>query len=261
EVREVAGTRQRLPDRRGAPRRRDGEAAVPPAPRRRRRRRARPRPGGRAGVRGAAADLQPRRQRGRAQRQRRARGAHVPAPPRVGAGQPVLDPDRRRRDPRDRPRRHDLPRRHGPREGPGGGRGRRLRLPAPGGRQPAGRDPPRNRRGGRGARPPDRRPADRVRPAVPQPHERLVLDRARARPHPRAHLRARRRRDDVERHGRHRSRAGARAARRRLAGDGRAGRRGARRRRRGGPPRRPDRLGRPGVHGHLARERTRRRAI
>ena len=54
-----------------------------------------------ARLRRAAADLQPRRLGGRAVRQRRARGDHVPAPPRLDRQRHVLDRDRRRRDPAD----------------------------------------------------------------------------------------------------------------------------------------------------------------
>ena len=56
-------------------------------------------------------------------------------------------------------------------------------------------------------------PFDRGQRAVPEPHERLLVRRAGAGPHPRAHLRARRRRDALLRHRRDRRRDRARAAR------------------------------------------------
>ena len=110
-VREVAGARQRLPDRRG------GDAALRADARRAcgacatrtsgvgadgvlllsRARRAR--------LRRAPADLQPRRLGGRAVGQRRARGDPVPAPRRLDRRRHVLDPDRGRRDPPDDHRR------------------------------------------------------------------------------------------------------------------------------------------------------------
>ena len=117
-------------------------------------------------------------------------------------------------------------------------------LPARRDRQPAVRDPDRRRRGARGARPVRDRPADRARRAVPQPHERVVLVPDRARRDPRAHLRARRRRDAVVGHRRVRRGRRVRARRRRLAGDRAARRRRARGRRRRVAARRPDRLGR-----------------
>ena len=125
-------------------------------------------PPGRARLRRAPADLQPRRLGGRAERQRRARGDPVPAPRRLDRRAPVLDPDGRRRDPPDDPLRHDLPRRHGPRVACGhAGEAARLPLPAPVDRQPADGDPRRRPRDARGAGPRRHRPADRDRPAVP----------------------------------------------------------------------------------------------
>ena len=102
-VREVASARQRLPDRRsrGAGVRvdagedpRDLRAAYG----RVRRRHPAPVGPGRAGLRGPAADLQPRRLGGGAVGQRRARGGPVPAAPRLDRPGHVLDPDRRRPD-------------------------------------------------------------------------------------------------------------------------------------------------------------------
>ena len=192
-----------------------------PPHRRRRRRRARARTLAEAGLRRAAADLQPRRLGGRAVGQRRPRGDHVPASPRLDRRAPVLDRDDRRRDPADDPRRADVPRRHGsrrPRRRRSWSRGRRgqeLRIGNP---QFAIHvaDP----RRARGARPRRRGAADRDRCALPGPHERLVLDAARARRDPRADLRARRRRDAQLGHRRDRRRGRPRAARRRLPGDG-----------------------------------------
>ena len=116
------------------------------------------------GLRRAPADLQPRRLGGRAVGQRRARGDPVPAPPRLDGRRHVLDRDRRGRDPPDDHRPDDLPRRHGPRRlrskdfpgGPDGtaaSRPARLALPARLDRQPAVRDPRRDARRARGARP------------------------------------------------------------------------------------------------------------
>ena len=94
----------------------------------------------RARVRRPAADLQPRRLRGGAVGQRRARGDPLPAPPRLDRRGHVLDPDGRRRDPRDDHLADDLHGRHGP------GAPAQRRLPV--------------RRGGRARR------ADRRRAAV-----------------------------------------------------------------------------------------------
>ena len=79
--------------------------AVRPPHRDRRRRRARPRAARRAGLRRAAADLQPRRLGGRAERQRRAPGDPLPAPRRL---------DRRAASSRSRPRRARSARRSSP---------------------------------------------------------------------------------------------------------------------------------------------------
>ena len=167
EIREVAGARQRLPDRRAR------RAAV------RAHRRARAHalcephfgvvadgvlllsPAGRPGARGGPADLQPRRLGGRAVGQRRARGDPVPAPPRLDRRATVLDRDRRRQDPPDDHRPGHVPRRHGAREPHLGGlprrrrgRARRARTAERGAtvalsarldRQPAVRDPRRQR--------------------------------------------------------------------------------------------------------------------
>ncbi len=132
-------------------------------------------------VRRAAADLQPRRLRGRALGQRRARGDHVPAPPRL---------DRRRPRSRSRPspgrsgRRSPgettCTRRHGTRAAdlartpPGAGRpraserGAGMALPARVDRQPAVRDPHADAGELDGAGPRRDRPGDRARrPASP----------------------------------------------------------------------------------------------
>ena len=111
----------------------------------------------------------------------------------------------------------------------------------------------RRRERARRARPPEHRPGDHGARAVPQPHERQLVRRARARRHPRAHLRARRGGDDVLRHRRQRRRRRLRPARRRLARDRAPRRRRARRRRRGGPALQPRAAGRvPVYRGELA---------
>ena len=223
-----------------------GPGAVRPPHRHRRRRRPPAPAAGRAGVRRAAADLQPGRLGGRAQRQRRARGDPVPAPPGLDRPRPVLDPDDRGGDPPDDPVGDDLPRGHGP-------------------RAPAVEGLPVRRRTGRArSRPAGARsasstssignpqcaiavastaeldaldlgaigPGDRARRAVPEPDERLVVRRARAGRHPRADLRARGGGDDRLGHRRERRRRRLRPARRRLAGHGPARRRRPRGRRR-----------------------------
>ena len=186
----------------------------------------------RAGLRRAAADLQPRRLGVRAVGQRRARGGHVPAPQRLDGRRPLLDPDRRRRDPPAHHRAGHLHAGHGPRahasedfpagdaDGAGAARGGRAHVALSARRRSATRsarstsptppsstrlDLPAIGRGDHGAR------------AVSQPHERLLVRRARARRHPRADLRARRGGDDVLGDGRQRRRDRLRPARRRLA--------------------------------------------
>ena len=231
-LREVAGPRQRLPDRRArrAAVRADARRACggsasrtsasfadgvlllsPPAEPRARRR---------------PADLQPRRLGGRAVGQRRARGDPLPAPPRLDRPRRVLDPHRRRDDPPDDHRAGHLPRRHGPAPrsasedfpgGPPDGRGD--------GASSAGRDAGRSgtsrsatrsarsrvadlRRAG-GARPRRARPGDRSASEL-FPNRTNVSWYAELDPdrgaHPRAHLRARRGGDALLGHRRDRRR-------------------------------------------------------
>ena len=195
-----------------------------------------------AGLRRAPADLQPRRLGGRAVGQRRARGGPLPAPRAAGptrrqfsiqtaAGEirPTITSDddllASTWAARDCVARLPV----GPPDGTG--RGRRLRASSTctiGNPQCAIRvaDPD----DARGARPGRDRPGDRARAAVPQPHERLVLD-ASSRP---ARIRARifeRGVGETSASGTGRLRRGdrPRPARRRLAGDRRARRRRARR--------------------------------
>ena len=70
--------------------------------------------------------------------------------------------------------------------------GRTWQLPPRLDRQPPVRDPRRVADGARGARPRNDRPVHRRRPPVPQPHQRLLVHRARCRRRqPPAHIRAR----------------------------------------------------------------------
>ena len=113
----------------------------------------------------------------------------------------VLDPDRRRRDPPDDHRRAHLPRRHGPRACDCGCRRARSRGT---GASSTSRSATRS---ARSASPTATElealdlaalgPPIEHHERVPEPHQRVVLDRARARPHPRADLRARRGGDAV----------------------------------------------------------------
>ncbi|CAA9493326.1 MAG: Diaminopimelate epimerase, partial [uncultured Solirubrobacteraceae bacterium] len=267
-VREVAGARQRLRDRGcsgpavGAHSRARPPHLRPP-PRHRRRRHPRARAAGRARLRRPAADLQPRRQRGRAVRERGARGDPLPAPLGLDPGRDVLDPDRGGRDPPDHHRAGLLPRRHGPgsadvlrlsgRRARRPRRGGRTRVPARLDRQSAVRDPRAGRRGARRPGPRRAGTADPEQRAVSQPHQRLVLDRARRRRHPRPHLRARGGGDDVVGHRRLRRGGRPRAARRRLAGHRRPRRRDAGSRRRRVAARRPQRLGAAGLRRRAER--------
>jgi diaminopimelate epimerase len=112
----------------------------------------------------------------------RPRGAHVPA--RQGLG-PRAGSSRSRRSPaRSAPTVLDdaRARRHGPREDLGEGEVRACASRPVSARQPAVRDPRRRRRRARGRSTCPRSAGDRARPAVPQPHERVVLDRGRADP-------------------------------------------------------------------------------
>ena len=173
-------------------------------------------PARRARLRRPPADLQPRRLGGRAVGQRRPRGDPLPAPPGWTDARHVLDPDARRRDPADDHRPDHLPRRHGPRPPdvrattraalPTAAASWRpaapLALPARGRRQPAVRDPGRHRDELEALDLPALGPRIERARAVPEPHERVVLDRARRRHDPRADLRARGGRDAVLGHRR-----------------------------------------------------------
>ena len=188
----------------------------------------------RAGLRRAPADLQPRRLGVRAVGQRRARGRHVPAPQRLDGRRPLLDPDRRRGDPPAHHRPGHLHAGHGPRAHVARRTSRRATPTARRSSRPAGArwrfqhvavgnpqcaihvaDADELER----ARPARDRAADHGARALSQPHERLLVRRARAGRHPRADLRARRGGDDVLRHRRQRRRDRLRPARRRLARD------------------------------------------
>ena len=122
-------------------------------------------------------------------------------------------------------------------------RGRRADLPLPArrDRQPAVRDP---RRGPRRARPATRSARrSRTPPIFPNRTNVSFWHETRARRDPRADLRARRGGDALQRHRRVRRGGGARAPGRRLARHRPSGRRRADRRRRRVPARGPDRLG------------------
>ena len=159
-------------------------------------------------ARGRPAHLQPRRLGGRAVGQRRARGDPVPAPPRLDRPGRVLDPHRRRADPPDDHRPGHLPRGHGqarastserlPRRPAGRARraarrraGARMgasstsRSATPSARSPSATRPSCERSTWRAVGP----PIEGHR-AVPQPHERLLVRRARPRGPP-ARIRAR----------------------------------------------------------------------
>ena len=137
EVREMAGARQRLRDRRARraavrAHARARAAHLRAALRRRLGRRAAARADPGRALRRLAADLQSRRVRGRAVGQRRARGDPLPAPPRAGPTRTssAIETAAGRGHGRRSPRTRDLPRRDGPGQRstspdfPSGGRGR-----------------------------------------------------------------------------------------------------------------------------------------
>ena len=199
-----------------------------PPLRRRRRRRAPARAARRARLRRPPAHLQPGRLGGRAVRQRRPPGDPLPAPPRLDRRRHVLDPDHRGRDPA----------RPSPARPPAGSTWAARASPRRTTR--AGR--PTAAASSRAATSSTSRSATRsARSASPTRDELEELDLQKLGPliehapqfpnrtntsfwteldadhHPRAHLRARRRRDAVVRHRRVRRGRRARAARRRLA--------------------------------------------
>ena len=225
--------------------------------------------GRRAGLRRAAADLQPRRLGGRAVGQRRPRGGDLPAPP------PRDDRTRSRSRPRParsarRSPRRRLHGRHGPRAPAEPATIRRGRPTAAASSTADGRDwrSSTSRSATRSARSGSPTAASWRRSTCPRsvrtssitscfPNRTNVSWYTRARvagPDPRTDLRARGGGDVVERNRGHRRRRRLRARRRRLPRHGGARRRRARGRGRGGPARHPQRLGGAGLRGTLADE-------
>ena len=225
----MAGARQRLPDRGGGrarPRARPRAVRPPPRRGRRRRARARARPTSPATSRGCGSSTRTARRpscRATARARRCSTCARAAGRTRATYSIQTLAGEIRATITGEHSCRTDMGR--ATLSGEGELEGRRYQHIVIGNPQTAIRVAERER--ARGARPGRDRAADRARRDLPEPHQRLVLDRARARPHPRPDLRARGGGDAVLGHRRLRRRGRARAARRRLAGHRRARRRRA----------------------------------